>query len=197
LALRAPDRRHREAATVALGVFGLALLAQTIYAGRLGHVTPLTAEYFVPWIPLVMMTVVLGASRLRKPFAKAAVVGMLLVGAIGNTLTNHDPQVLFAAHSLNNYRLVAGFLASLPQGDTAVVYRSDRDAKVVNLFYTGNLLQMIKGGSNTGVPPEIARLVLLSSIREPATPSRPGWTPPQVMAVFGETRVEVSSSIRK
>jgi hypothetical protein len=170
----------------------MALVAQTLIAARLGHITPLTAAYVIPWIPLVMVTLIVGASRLARMPTRCAVSAFFLVAAIANTWAHHDPQLVLAERSLNNYRSVATLLASLPEHEAAVVYRSDEDAKLMNLFYSGNLLQMTRVPSTPPPLPGISTLVFVSSVRDPATPALDGWTPPQVTARFGETRVEVA-----
>jgi len=202
-AARSKDRRERELVALALLGVGVSVIGHTAMAVRLHNVIPLKAEYFVTWVPLVLAALVVGVRQLRSPALRAGALGVLLgVGAV-NTLSFEKPIDQLSENSLSHYRAVTGWLERFPERETALVYRRDRDAKMMNLFYRGDMLQVIQVCPQTPVwciapaiplapPSEITRLVYVSSVRESGTAPAVGWGRPEVVAVVGETRIELA-----
>ena len=203
-AARSKDRRERELVALALLGVGVSVIGHTAMAVRLHNVIPLKAEYFVTWVPLVLAALVVGVRRLRAPALRVGALAVLLgVGAL-NTLSFAKPIDQLSENSLSHYRAVTRWLERFPEGETALVYRSDRDAKMMNLFYRGDMLQVIQVCPQTpgwctepatplAPPPAIRRLVYVSSVGEAGTAPAAGWSRPDVVAVLGETRIEVAT----
>lgn len=188
----AADPRRRDFVIASVLTFGLAVVAQTAYALKLGQIIPLTATYFAPWCPLVMVAVMLGALELKAAAARAAVAGTLVAVAALNVALLDPPRRALEADALSNYREVAAALSAPRDVPTAIVFRSDRDAKMVNVFYDGPALQMIWAGEGPrDVPAAVDGLIYVSPAASvPASPL-PGWSRAEPTRLLGHTRIDM------
>ena len=186
----AADPRRRDFVRVATGTLALALVAHTAYALKLGQTIPLTATYFVPWCPLMMIAVMLGAIELRGAPARA-IAGVLVGVAALNVALLGPPRRVLEGDSLSNYRDVAAALSAPQDVPSAIVFRSDRDAKMVNVFYDGPALQMIWAGQGPrDVPAAVGGLIYVSpAASAPASPL-PGWSRSEPTRLLGHTRID-------
>jgi hypothetical protein len=188
----AADPRRRDFVRAAAGTFAVALVAQTVYALHLGQTIPMTATYFAPWCPLVMVAAMLGALELKSARWRTAAAGVLVGGAALNVAFLDPPRRVLEADSLSNYRDVAAALSAPQDVPSAIVFRSDRDAKMVNVFYDGPALQMIwAGDGGRDVPAEVGRLVVVSPALSAPAPMLPGWSRPEPSRLLGHTRLDV------
>ena len=160
----------------------VAMFGQTLYAFALGHVVPLTAFYFVPWMPLVMTTVILGARDLRagraaaRTFAATA-VGLCLVLATVTVVHSHVPRLVEWSQGLCGLRNLAGVLRSLEAKDVAFVFVSESDARRLTLYYRGDALQIVASGPLPRVPDSVRQLILVTPADVALPQSWGGWTP--------------------
>ncbi len=193
-ALASSQQKVRSLALIGVGAFGAALFGQTVYSWRLGHVTPLTASYFTPWFPLIMVVIALGAFEIRARAIRVMILGLLVTGtAFNGFLESRPPQFLPNESSLSHYRKVARVLESFSAGDVAIVHRSDRHAKLVNLFYRGRALQLVGDINSEGFPLRVGELLYLSTVGDPVAPMIPGWKAPETVLLVGHARVDVSA----
>jgi hypothetical protein len=187
----AADPRRRDLVRVSVATFAVAVVAQTAYALRLGQTIPLTATYFAPWCPLVMIAVMLGALELKNPRWRIAAASVLVGGAALNVALLDPPRRVLEGNSLSNYREVVAALSAPQDVPSAIVFRSDRDAKMVNVFYDGPALQMIwPGDGGRDVPAAVGGLIVVSPAASAPTSPLPGWTR-QEPRVLGHTRIDV------
>jgi hypothetical protein len=93
--------------------------------------------------------------------------------------------------SLSNYREVVAALSAPQDVPSAIVFRSDRDAKMVNVFYEGPALQMIwPGDGERDVPAAVGGLIVVSPAASVPTSPLPGWIR-QEPRLLGHTRIDV------
>jgi hypothetical protein len=179
---------------IACGPLVFAVVGQTLMAWRLGHVVPLTAQYFVLWIPLVLATVVLGARELYGPRAAtrtlvAAGVGLCLVLAGVTVAHTHYPAVIKQEGRLCRLREVDRLLRELESGESAFVFRSDDDAKLLGLFYRGDGPQVVAPAQLPPLPTHLRRLFLVMPAGTISPQHWPGWTDRGAARSVGCTRI--------
>ncbi len=188
---RAADPGRRDFVVASVLTFGVALVAQTAYSLKLGQTIPLTATYFAPWCAMIMISVMLGALELKSVRARVAVAVALVAGAALNVAFLGPPRRVIEADSLSNYRQVAAALSAPRDVPSAIVFRSDRDAKMVNVFYDGPALQMIwAGDGERDVPPGVGGLMVVSPVASPPMSPLSGWTRVEPDRRLGHTRIE-------
>src|SRR5262249_21253490 len=148
------------------------------------------AASYAPGCPLVMIAVMLGAPGVSASRLRAALAAALIGVSVLNVAWLGPPRRALEPGSLSDYREVARALSEADR-TSAIVFRSDRDAKMVNVFYDGPATQVIWAADGEPVvPADALRLVCVSATDAPAVRVPPGWTsvaPPQV---FGHTRLE-------
>jgi hypothetical protein len=189
---RAADPRRRDFVFASVLTFALAVAAQTAYSLKLGQTIPLTATYFAPWCPMIMIAVMLGALDLGNVRARAVVAGALVAVAALNVAFLGPPRRAIEADSLSNYRDVAALLSAPRDVPSAIVFRSDRDAKMVNVFYQGPALQMIwPADAKREVPPGVGALIVVSAASSSPMSPPPGWTREEPDTRLGYTRIDV------
>jgi hypothetical protein len=180
-ALASRNLAVRRFALFSCGPPGVAVLGQTLYALSLGHVAPLTAFYFVPWMPLVMTTVILGArdlcaSRVAVRTFAVTAVGLCLALATVTVVHSHVPLAIERSGGVCDLRNLAGVLRSLESEDLAFVFVSERDARRLALYYRGDALQVVASGPLPPVPDCVRQLVLVTP-KDVALPQPwDGWT---------------------
>src|SRR5262249_14754872 len=152
-----------------VATLGLAIAGQTLYALRLGQTIPLTATYYASWCPLVMIAVMLGALEVSDSRLRAALAAALIGVSVLNVAWLRPPRGALEPGSLSDYREVARALAAEDDPASAIVFRSDRDAKMVNVFYDGPATQVIWAADDEPVvPADALRLVCVSATDAPA-----------------------------
>jgi uncharacterized membrane protein len=188
--LRSLSGGVRRLAWLAAICMGTAVVAQALYAWRLGHTTPLTASYFVPWLPLFMAAVLLGSFELKPRALGLGLALLLLAATAANVLRYHFPDMIARSGSIGDYRAVAAFLSKEDVARTAIVYQRERDAKMMSLFLRSDHLQIIwpAGGQ---VPTRIARLLVVANADAPAIAPGEGWIAPAPLRQFGATRISL------
>jgi hypothetical protein len=188
--LRSGTERLRSLAWLGVICMGVALCAQTLYAWRLGHTTPLTASYFVPWLPLFMTAVLLGSLEIRARAVRLGLALLLLGGASANVARFHFPDTIARSGSMSSYRAVADFLSREDVAGTGIVYLRERDAKMMSLFLRSDHLQII-WPAGRAVPPGIDRLLVVASVTAPLLDAGEGWSSPAPLRLFGDTRISL------
>ena len=189
-ALASREAAVRHFALLACCPPAVAMLGQTLYAFALGHVVPLTAFYFVPWMPLVMTTVILGARDLRasrvavRTFAATA-VGLCLVLATVTVVHSHAPLVIEWNRGLCELRNLARALRLLESKDLAFVFVSDSDARRLTLYYKGDALQAIAPRQLPPLPDHVRRLILVTPEGTSLPRQWEGWMPHGVASNVG------------
>jgi uncharacterized membrane protein len=185
------NRELRMLASLALLAVGCAAIGQTAYAIHLGHTVPLTWPYFVPWIPLAMVALFSGCMHMPQT-AGRVVAAALVAGAAATVVMDPVPPQIRQAVSLNRYAGVARVLRSEGDAVTGIVFRRDRDAKMMNLYYSGRAPQFIWPSVAAGTPPtELRRMLVVSAVRSEPSGAPAGWSEPHILAVLGESRIEV------
>jgi hypothetical protein len=193
-ALTSRNPAVRRFAMIACGPLVFAVVGQTLMAWRLGHVVPLTAQYLVLWIPLVMVTVVLGARELySRGVATRTLVatgmGLCLVLAGFTVAHTHYPTVIRQEGRLCRLREVARLLQEFESDGAAFVFRSDDDAKLLGLFYRGDGLQVVAPAQLPPLPTHIRSLFLVMPDGTISPQRWPGWTNRGAVRSLGCTRV--------
>lgn len=184
----------RSLAFIGVGAMCAALFGQTAYSWSLGHGIPLTASYFTPWFPLIMPVIALGAFDIRIRSIRVIILGLLLGGAACNAVfESRWRPFLSGTSSLSHYRSVATALESFSAREVAIVHRSDRHAKLLNLFYRDQALQIVGDMDSEGIPPAVKKLVYVTAVEDPVARPIPGWGPPETVLVVGHSRVDLSA----
>ena len=195
-AARSADRVRREMALVSLATFGIALVGLTLYSMRLGQTTPLTSTYFTPWCPLLMVSLMIGVFEMERAGTRWSLAVLFVGGAAVNLVFLGPPRRTLDPDPLSHYVPLARALSEPSLASSAIVFRYDRDAKMVNTFYEGPARQMIFApGAARDVPAEVTDLVFVSSAEAPVTAALPGWTRPQVERVLGHARIETARRV--
>src|SRR6185503_3417610 len=181
---------------VSLATFGIALFGLTLYSMRLGQTTPLTSTYFTPWCPLLMVSLMIGVFEMERAGTRWSLAVLFVGGAAVNLVFLGPPRRTLDPDPLSHYVPLARALSEPSLASSAIVFRYDRDAKMVNTFYEGPARQMIFApGAARDVPAEVTDLVFVSSAEAPVTPALPGWTKPQVERVLGHARIETARRV--
>ena len=188
----AANQGVRRLGRLALITLAVALAAQTACAIDVKSTIPLTFGYFSTWAPLFMMCALFGAQELGRPWARHGATGILLGLTIVNLVQHRYPAKIAEAASLGDLAGVTRVLVDQPRG-TIVAFRRDRDAKVTNLFYRGEMTQLIADRDGTVRPPPSAvRIIFVSRVGDPPSPQLPGWTSPRLLPSAARTaRLEV------
>lgn len=180
-AARSANASVRRWTFLAIAPYVLGLLGQTAYAWRYGNTIRLSSIYLIAWSPAVLVTLVLGIFELRRVAVRNALIaGVLGIVAINGVLVI-PPQYLpqkssrYAIGSLSDYRSIVGYIGTLREDETAIVHRSDLRAKMFNLFYAGNMLQLVMPIDK--LPAGVSQLVLLSNSEDPSVHVVEGWNP--------------------
>lgn len=166
--------RRRQGAAQDLARIGalcpaVAWIAQAAWSARMGHVTPLTAQYFVHWSPLLLAT--LASGLLLMPRGRV-LVGLLLAASAFHAWRQSPPA---DADSLSGYDELSAALRSRAGPDTAIGYRSQLDAKMVNVAHRGAGLQVILGAGVPELPASVRRLLVVSGATTTPVAPPAGW----------------------
>jgi hypothetical protein len=136
---RAPEPLRRLAVLGAVQ-FAAAFLAQSVYALHFGHTAVLSWSYFVVWTsPLLLGWGLAGMTGGR---AARLAVAALAAWTVGHALFLR-PEPGRYEESLDHRRWIAARLDREAGKPTAIVHRSDNEAKLMSLYYDGPLGQTV------------------------------------------------------
>lgn len=192
-ACRSHEHERRDLALLGTISFCVALAAQTLYAARLGHTTPLTWPYLAHWMPLLSLAVAIGLFEVSLSLRMSFGVALLILNLF-NLSHQYFSEKIQTAGSLSNYRDVTAFLEHHIDDRTALAYIGERDAKKLNLFWRGEGIQLVgwPSESASGLA-GIDRMIWITPVADsiPAPPSG-AWLPPRRLSTMGWTAVSVS-----
>jgi hypothetical protein len=176
LALRSPAQAgRRRLACLAICSFLTAVAGQTAYAVRVGNVVPLQPLYLSPWFPLLMVAVISGATEFRTRSLRVLFAGVLVGASLSALLLTPLAEVLVEADTPRRYSDVCQEILAAVDSSTGVVFRSEMEAKLVNITCPITSLQAIGWRGAEGFPAHVVRAVLVSPCWPSGDVGRPAW----------------------
>ena len=161
LALRSRRPERRRLALLASACLGVAALAHTVYAAKVGNVVPLQPAYLSPWMPLTMIAVVIGVTELRQRWLRMVTV-LLLVGASTVTvLMNPRFPAIVESNLPRDYAALCEAATAPASPDAALVHVSDFQAKLLNLGCRLDAHQAIGDAGMRALPASAGRALVV------------------------------------
>jgi hypothetical protein len=81
-------------------------------------------------------------------------------------------------------------VTAFPSKETAVAHRTDKYAKLFNIWYTDEAAQIILPMGANEMPTSVKTLLLISTLQDPPMHQLPGWSAFEHLQTIGHTRVD-------
>jgi hypothetical protein len=174
-AVTSPLDGLRRVGSLAIWCTGCGIIAQTLYAARVGTMVPLQPHYLSPWFPLLMIAVIAGGSEMGSATARVTIVGSLVGLSIATVAVTPVVDWIEESELPRRYEELCGALSTYAAADDAVVFSSDLHAKLVNINCPIETWQAIGEEGMQKLPKEVRTATFVDACRGSAMTPASGW----------------------